>query len=107
MQSAEHQVAGESRPDGDLGSLMVAHFTDHDHVRIAAQNASQGVCECEVDLRFDGDLDDAVQLVFDGVLDRDDAPLLDIQAAEKRVKGSALAAAGRAGDENDAVRNRN
>ena len=106
MEGAEDQVACEGGPDGDLGGLVVAHLADHDHVRVAAQDASQGSGEREVDLRLHGDLDHAVELVFDRILDRDDPAFLDIEAAEKRVKRRALAAAGRAGDEHDAVGDR-
>ena len=37
----EHEVAGERRLDGDLRRFLVAHFPDHDAVRILAQKGAQ------------------------------------------------------------------
>jgi len=73
VERAENEMAGERAADGNLGGLEVAHFTDHDDVRVAAQDTAQPGGEGEIDLGFDGDLDDAVELVFDRVLDGDDA----------------------------------
>ena len=85
------------------GKTVVADFTDHDDVGIAAQNAAQRRREGEVDLGFDGDLHDAGELVLDRIFDRDDAPLHRVEHGKERVKRRALAAAGRAGEQDDAV----
>ena len=106
MERAEDKVAGERGADGDFGGFEVAHFADHDDIRVAAQDAAEGGGEGQVDFRLHGDLDDAVELVFDRVLDGDDAALLDVERAEECVERGALAAAGGAGDEHDAVRQR-
>ena len=72
MQCRKDEVAGEGAADGDLGGFQVAHFSDHDDIGIAAQDTAQAGGKSQVDLGFDGDLDDAVEFVFDGILDGDD-----------------------------------
>src|SRR4029079_17787599 len=61
------------------------------------------VRERELDLRIHLHLTDARELVLDRVLDRDDVLLGGIDLLERRVERGRLAAAGRAGDEDDAV----
>ena len=107
VERAEDQVASERGTDGDLGGIEVAHFTDHDDIRVTAQDASERGGEGEVDLGLHGDLDHAVEFVFHRVLDRNDTTLFHIEAAEEGVERGALATAGGAGDEDDAVRGRN
>ena len=52
VQGAQHQVAGFGGGDGQRNRLQVAHFPDHDHVRIFAQGArarprrNDSVCVC-------------------------------------------------------------
>ena len=41
VQSAEHEMTRFRRADGERDRLQIAHFTDHDHVRVFAQRASQ------------------------------------------------------------------
>ena len=103
MQGGQHQVAGEAGLDGDLGGFEVADFTDHDHVRILPQDGAQGLGEGELDLRIDLDLADAGQVVFDRVFDGDDVAALGVHALQCGVERGALAGAGGAGDEEDAV----
>ena len=58
---------------GDARGLEVAHFADHDDVRVLAHDdAAQRVGEVQPDLRLGLDLVDALDLVFDRVLDGDD-----------------------------------
>ena len=104
VQGAEDEVTGHRRADGDFRRLDVANFADHDDVRVLAQNVAQAVREGQADLRFHLDLRDAGQPVFDRFLDRDDAPLDRVDAAEKAIERSRFAGTGRAGDEDDAVR---
>ena len=72
VQRREHQVAGERRLHGDARGLEVADLADHDDVRVLAHDRAQRVGEVEPDLRLHLDLVDAVDLVFDRVLDGDD-----------------------------------
>src|SRR4030095_797466 len=90
--------------DGDIGGLDVANFSDHDDVRILAQDVTQAFGEGEVDLRFHIDLGDAGEAVLDRFLDRDDAALNEIDAAEKAIKRGRLAGTGRTSNEDDSVR---
>jgi hypothetical protein len=41
VEGGEHQVAGERGLDGDGGGFLVAHFPDHDAVRVLAEEGAQ------------------------------------------------------------------
>ena len=86
VEGGENEVAGERGADGDFGGFQVAHFPDHDDVRIGAENRAQAGGEGQVDFRFDGDLHHAFKLVFDRVLDGDDAAEWGIEFAEEGVE---------------------
>ena len=60
--------------------------------------------EGQADLGVDLNLADARLLVLDRVLDGDDLERLVLDLVEGRVERGALAGAGRAGDQDDAVR---
>src|SRR5260370_31601106 len=45
VDGGEHEVPGEGRLNGDLGSFLVADFADHDLVLIVAQNGAQATRE--------------------------------------------------------------
>ena len=96
-------MAGERRLDGDLRRLAVADLPDHDDVGVGAHERAQAGGEGQPGLRVDLDLGDALQLVLDRVLDRDDVLLGRVELAEGRVERRRLARAGRAGDEHGAV----
>src|SRR5690606_26123404 len=104
VQRAQHQVAGQRGLDGDARGLEVAHFADHDDVRILAHDAAQRVGEVQPDLRPGLDLVDALDLVFDRVLDGDDLDVRRVEPAQRGVQRGGLAGAGRAGHQQDAVR---
>ncbi len=103
VEGAEDQVTCQRRADGDFGRLEIAHFPDHDHIGIAAQNAAQGGGEVEIDFRLDRDLHDAGELVLDRILDRDDAPFHGVEHGEKGVERGALAATGGPGEQDDSI----
>ena len=65
-------MSGERGLDRDVRGLEVADLTDQDHVRILAHDVPEPRGERESDLRSDGDLVDTLQLILDGILDRDD-----------------------------------
>jgi hypothetical protein len=50
MQRGKHQVAGQSRLDGHIGGLAIADLTDHDDVRILAQQRAHAIREAQVDV---------------------------------------------------------
>ncbi len=104
VQGAENQVTGQRRVDGDLGGFRITYFTDHDNVRVLTQDGAENVGEAQADARFHLDLVDAPQLVFDGVLHRDNLFLRRIDLAQRRVEGGGLAASGGAGHQDDPVR---
>src|SRR2546422_903398 len=104
VQRREHEVAGERRLDGDLGRFQVADLADEDHVGVLAHDVAQTGRERQPDLRLHGDLVDALQLVLDGVLDRDDLALRRVDLVERLVERGRLAGAGGPGDQDDPVR---
>src|SRR5579863_1204710 len=72
VNGGEYQVAGEGGVDGDLGGLLIADFADHDLIRIVSQDGAKAAREGEPLLFVDGDLGDALELIFDGIFDGDD-----------------------------------
>ena len=103
VQGGEHHVTGERGVDGDLGGLKVANFTDHHDVRRLAEHGAQGAGEGHADLVANGHLIDAGELIFDGVLDRDELAVGFVDEVQTGIQRGRLAGAGRAGDEKDAV----
>ncbi len=100
----QHQVTGQRRLHRDLRGFQVADLADHDDVGVLPHDRAQRVGERQIDLRLDLDLVDAGHLVFDRVLDGEDLDVGLVQAIERRIQRRRLAAAGRPGDEQDAVR---
>ena len=100
----KHLVAGQRGFDGDFGRLGVADFADHDDVRVLAQDGAQRVGEGEADFLFDRHLVDAGDLELDRVFDGDDVVNRVVEFVERGIERGGLAGAGRAGDENQAVR---
>ena len=100
----EHQVSGEGRVDGDLGSFLIADFADHHLVRIVAQNGPQAAGEREALLLVDRDLGDALDLIFHRIFDGDDFVFVVLDLAERGVERCGLAGTGGPGDQHHAVR---
>ena len=67
MQRAEHQVSRQCCLNRDFGRFQVTDFTHQNRVRILPQNGSQAACECNPHIRVDGNLDDAVDVIFDRI----------------------------------------
>ena len=99
----EHEVAGERRLHRDLRRLAVADLADHDHVRVLTQNGAQAGCEAQADLGIHLRLAHALDRIFDRIFDGEDVAAAVVQRAQARIKRGRLAAAGRAGDEDDAI----
>ena len=68
------------------------------------EERSQNFRECVADLRIDRHLHNAVDVVFDRLLGREELRVDLVDAAENRVQRSRLARAGRTGHDEDAVR---
>src|SRR5204863_9479168 len=69
---AKHLDTGERVLYGDFRSLGIANFTDHDNVRVLAQNRSERVAEGQANVFFSRNLIDALQLEFHRVFDGHD-----------------------------------
>ncbi len=104
VQRGEHQVAGLRRLDGDLGGLEVADLADHDDVGVLAQEGAQRRGEGQAHLVVDVDLVDAGQVDFRRILGRGDVAILGVEDVEAGVERHGLAAAGRAGHQDHALR---
>ena len=104
MQRREHQVAGLRRLDGDLGGFQVADFADHDDIRVLAQEGAQRGGKGQSHLVVHVDLVDAGQIDFGRVLRRRDVAILGVEDVEAGVQRHGLAAAGRAGHQDHALR---
>ena len=107
VQRAEHQVAGERGLDRVFGRFQIADFADEHDVRVVTQNGAQRGGERQADLRMNLNLVDAVELVFDRVFGRDDLGVFVLDFDQRAVERRRFAGAGRAGDEDDAVRQSN
>ena len=73
------------------GGLQVADFADEDLVRVLPQDAAQTAREGDADVRVHLDLDDAVELVLDRVLGRDDLDVDRVDGVERGVERRGLA----------------
>ena len=94
----------QRRLHGDLRGLGVADFADHDLVRVVAQYGAQSPRKAQPLALVHGDLQHAGHLVLDRVLDRDDLARAVVDLGDRRVQRRGLAAAGRTGHEQHAVR---
>ena len=81
----------------------VADLADEHDGRVLAQDRTQTGREGETDLGIHLDLSDARLLDLDRVFDGNDVLVGLIDPRDRRVKGGRLAAAGRPGDQEDAV----
>ena len=104
VQGRQHQVAGERRLHGDLRGLEVADLADHDDVRVLAHDRAQRVAKVRPICGFTwiwlmpaswySTGSSTVRIFTSGWL----------SAVERGVERGRLAAAGRPGDQQDAVR---
>ncbi len=97
-------MAGQRRLHGDPRGLDVPDLADQDHVGVLAQDRPQPAGEGDAGLLVDLDLVDRGEGVLDRVLDRHDVAVGAVDLAERRVERGGLAAAGRAGADDHAVR---
>ena len=104
VQRAEDEMAGFRRLHGDFGGFGVADFADENDVRVLAQNRAQAARKGQSGARIHLHLIDAFKLVFNRVFNRDDILRAVFQGVQRGVQRGGFAAAGRAGDENPALR---
>ena len=83
VQRGEDKVAGERGLDADGRRLVIAHFADHDHVGIGAQEGAHGRGEGEVDLRLHLHLAQSFLRDFDRVFRGPDFHVLGVDRSER------------------------
>ena len=103
VQGRQHQVPRERGLHRNLRRLTIAHFTDHDDVRVLPQDGTQCVGKGQVDLGMHLNLVDTFELVFHRIFDGDDFLTGRIQLGQRRIQGGGLAGTGRSGHKQDAV----
>ncbi len=79
VQRGEDQVAGQRGLDGDVGGFQVADLADEDDVGVLPQEGTQAAGEGQTDVGVDLALDQAVEVVFDGVFGGEDLHIGRIQ----------------------------
>ena len=104
MHCAEHLVAGERGFDSDFRGFRIANFTNHDDVRVLAEDGPERVGKGEPDFFLHGHLVDAGDLELYGIFDGDDVVGRMVQLVEGGIESGGLSGAGGACDENEAVR---
>ena len=97
-------MSGQRGMNRDMRGLGIADFADHDHVGILAHERAQRARKCQPDRRLDLRLVDAGDFVFDRILDGQDLADRLVQDRQDGRKRRGLAAAGRPGDDDHAVR---
>ena len=100
-------MACETGLDGDLYRLHVADLAHHHHVRILTQNGAQAAGEGHVDLGVDLRLANAVEVIFDRILDGENVLAAVVELHQRRVQRGGLARAGGPGHQHDPVGSRN
>ena len=107
VQRAHHEDAHLGRRDGDAHGLMVAQFTDQNHIRILAQSRMQCACEaCAVhaDLALADEAALPLMHELNRILDREDVSLhAVIDVIDHRGESGRFSGAGLAGDEDESV----
>ena len=103
MQRGEYEMSGKARLDRDLRRFEIADLADHDHIRVLAQDGPQRQCEAHLDPRIDLGLADAVEVVFDGILDGHDVQRGGVEPRERGIKRGGLARSGGTRHQDDAV----
>src|SRR6266540_3097024 len=103
VQGRKNQVARERGAHHQLRRFRVARFAHQDDVRVLPEQRAQAGAEGQANVFLDLRLADEPHAVFDRVFQREGAHVRRARFAEDRVERGGLAAAGRAGHEDDAV----
>src|SRR5512140_1210639 len=101
VEGGDDLVAGERHLDDRLGGKLVPDLPDHDDVRVMPKQGFKEVLEVHPGLLVDLSLDDAVDFVFDRILDGQDLLVRGVQVAERRIHGGRFPRSGRADDHRD------
>ena len=76
--SVENKMASQGGVQSYIRGVYVADFSDQNHIRILAQNGTQGGSEGVSDIRIDLALRYAVDMIFNRILDCYDFNFLSI-----------------------------
>ena len=106
VQGGQHEMAGESGMNGDTGCFGVAHFAHHDDIWILADEGPHRGGESQADRGFHLRLIDPLNFIFDRVLDGQNLPRGLVEEREHCRESRRLAAAGRPGHDDQAMRQR-
>src|ERR1700704_4943258 len=104
MHGRKNQVSGERGLNRNLGSFVVSNLAHHDLIRVVAKDGAQSAGKRQTLFLVHRNLRDAANLVFDGVLDRDDLVFVGLDLVNRGIESSRLSRARGAGDEHHAVR---
>jgi hypothetical protein len=97
-------VAGHRGAESHFGGFGITDFADQDDVRVLAHHRADAVGEVELGGFGDRGLAHQRHRVFHRVFEGHDVDALGVDVVEHRVKRGGLAAAGRAGDQDDPFR---
>ena len=106
VQGGQHEMAGEGRMNGDTGCLGIAHFAHHDDIWILADESPHRGGESKADRGFHLRLIHALNFIFDRILDGQNLPRGLVEERQHGRESRRLAAAGRPGHDDQAMRQR-
>ncbi|MCY1542393.1 hypothetical protein D9M68_781390 [compost metagenome] len=96
VQGRQHHVTGLGGLDSDFGGFQVANLTDHDYVRVLAQEGTQGLGEVHALLGIDVDLVDAFEVDLNRVFGGGDIDIHGVEDIQASIERYRLARTGRA-----------
>ena len=82
MHGGQNQVAGQGRIDGDFSGFSIAQLANNNDIGVVAQYRAQDMGKAQTNGGIDGNLIDAINLVFHRVLNRDQLAGRRIQPVE-------------------------
>ena len=86
-------MTGEGCLHRNRGGFEIANFSDHDDVRILAQNSAQAACECHFNACVNLRLADAIEVVFDGIFNGEYVATFVVQACQAGIQGGGFTGA--------------
>ena len=90
--------------NGDVGSLPISNLTNQDYVWILANHGAQCPGERKIDLGVHLHLTDAVQLIFDWILNGENVLVRRVNVAKSCIQGGGLTASRRSSHQDDSMR---
>lgn len=102
----QNPVAGHCRAHCHAGGFLVAHLANQQHVRVLPQDGADAIGIGHVARPPQIALSHPGQFIFDRLFQRHDVEFGGVERAEQCIERGGLAAAGRSGDNHDALRPR-